>query len=135
MVKAMIVLPNKITAIVQDGGVHSLQGAAAGALLAGVGHLSRGVNSSVDNDDDGPAELGLEVLDDLGGDRAVVDQRAVGDAHEDVLVGRAVGALVGLLSHGVDEDQTQALLEVLVRLLKSGEGLGGVLLELGGLDL
>jgi len=46
------------------GGVHGLEGTAAGALLAGVRDLSLGVNGSVDDDDDRVLELLLEVVND-----------------------------------------------------------------------
>ena len=121
--------------VVEGGGVHGLEGAGARALLAGVRDLSLGVNGSVDDDDDGPLELLLEVVDDLAGDLLEELERAEGDPDEDVLLGRAISGLVSLLSHSIDVDRAEVALNVLVGLLKSGERLGGVLLELAGLVL
>ena len=50
--------------VVEGGGVHGLEGTAAGALLAGVRDLSLRVNGSVDDDDDRVLELLLEVVND-----------------------------------------------------------------------
>ena len=121
--------------ILEDGLVHSLEGARSGALLARVSDLSLGVNGSVDDDDDGPLELLLEVFDDGAGDLLEELERSEGDLDEDVLLGAAISRLVRLFGHGVDENNAELSLDVLVGLLKGGKALGGVLLELGGLDL
>ena len=121
--------------VVKDSLVHSLEGAGAGALLRWVLDLSLRVNSSVDNDDDGPAELALEVVDHLGGDLAVEVERSVGDLDEDVLALDTTVGLVLALLDGVEEDHAEVLLHLSVGLLESGKSLGGLLLELSGLHL
>ena len=121
--------------VVEGGGVHGLEGAAAGALLAGVLDLSLGVNGSVDDDDDGVLELLLEVVNDRAGDLLEELEGAEGNLDKDVLLLGAISGLVGLLGHRVDEDGAELTLDLLVGGLKSGERLGGFLLELGSLDL
>ena len=121
--------------VVKDGGVHGLEGAGARALLAGVSDLSLGVNGSVDDNDDVLSELLLEVVDDLSGDLLVELEGSVGDLDKDVLGGAAVIGLELNLLNGVDVHHAQVFLDLFVALLESGEGLGGLFLELGGLDL
>ena len=121
--------------IVESGGVHGLEGAGARALLALMSDLSLGVNGPVDDDNNVARELLLKVVDHGAGDLPVELKGAEGDLDHDVLGGRAIISLVGLLSDRVDEKRAELLLDVLAGLLKSGEGLGGVLLELSRLDL
>jgi len=121
--------------VVEDSGVHGSEGARSGALLAGVGDLLGGVNRSVDNNNDGPLELVLEVVDHLLVGLLEELERSVGDLDQDVLGGGTLVVLELNFLDGVDVDHAQVLLDVLVGLLESGEGLSGLFLELGGLDL
>ena len=121
--------------VVEGGSVDGLKGAGAGALLALMSDLSLGVNGPVDDNDDVARELLLEVVDNLAADLLVELKGAEGDLDHDVLGGRAIISLVGLLGHRVDEERAELLLVLLAGLLKGSEGLGGVLLELGRLDL
>jgi len=121
--------------VVEGSLVHGPEGAAARALLASVSDLSLGVNGPVDDNDDVARELLLEVVDNLAADLLVETERAEGDLDHDVFGGRAVIGLERLLLDGVDVDRAELTLDVFVRLLESSERLGGILLELGRLDL
>ena len=121
--------------VVEGGLVHGLEGTGAGTLLAGVSDLSLGVNGSVDDDDDGPSELLLEVVDHVGADLLVELERSVGDLDQVVLVLAAVSGVVLDLLNRVDVHHAQVLLDVLVGLLEGDEGLGGLLLDLSGVSL
>ena len=57
----------------EHGGVDGLEGAGAGAHLTGVVLGSLGDDGAVGDNDDGPFELGLEVLDD-GSTRPLTEQ-------------------------------------------------------------
>ena len=121
--------------VVKDSLVDGLEGAASWALLAGVGDLSLGVDGSVDDDDDGPLELCLQMVNHLAGDLSVELEGSVRDLDQDVLLLRTIVVLVLNLLDGVDVHHAQVLLDLFVRVLESGEGLGSILLHLGGLDL
>ena len=121
--------------VVENGLVDSLEGAASWALLAGVADLSLGVNGSVDNNDDGPLELSLQMINHLVADLLVELERSVGDLDLDVLLSGAIIALVLDLLYGVEVHHAQVLLDILVGVLESGEGLRGILLHLSWLDL
>ena len=121
--------------VVKDGLVDRLEGAAPGALLTGVRDLPLGVNGPVGDDDDGPLELLLQMVDHLVLHLLVELKRAVRDLDQDVLLLTAIVVLVDDLLDGVDVDHAQVLLDVLVRVLERGQRLGSVLLHLGGLDL
>ncbi len=121
--------------ISEDGLVHSLEGARSGALLARVSDLSLGVNGSVDNNDDGPLEFVLEVVDHLLVDLVEEGDGSEGDLDKDVLLAAGSFAQVLNFLDRVDEHHAQVLLDILVGLLVGGEGLGGLFLELSGLDL
>ena len=115
--------------------MHGLQSAASGALLTRVSDLSLGVNGPVDDNNDGPLELLLEAVDHLAGDLLVELKGAVRDLDEDVLGHGAVVSLELALLDRVDEHHAQVLLDLFVGLLKSSEGLGGVLLKFCWVDL
>ena len=67
-----------------------------------------GGDGAVGNNDDGPVELGFEVLDDLLGGLAESGEAAEGDANEQSLGGRAVSLLVFNQISAVDEDLGKA---------------------------
>ena len=121
--------------VVEDSLVNSLESAASGALLAGVANLSLGVDGPVDDDNDRPLELVLQVIDHLTLDFLVELEGAVGDLDQDVLALAAIVLLEGDLLDGVDEHHAQVPLDVLVRVLEGSQRLGGVLLQLGWLNL
>ena len=75
------------------------------------------------------------MINHLVADLLVELERSVGDLDLDVLLSGAIVALVLDLLNGVEVHHAQVLLDVLVGVLESGEGLGGVLLHLSWLDL
>ena len=121
--------------VVEDSLVDGLQSAASGAFLAGVGDLSLGVDGPVGDDDDGPLELVLQVVNHLVLHLLVELKRAVRDLDQDVLLLTAIVVLIDDLLDRVDVHHAQVLLDVLVRVLEGGECLGGVLLHLSWLNL
>ena len=73
-----------------------------------------GDDGAGDNDDDGPVELCLEVADNLLGDLAEGNERAVGDADEEGLALGAVSLVVFNQVSAVDEQLSQVLLKASV---------------------
>ncbi len=73
-----------------------------------------GGDGAVGDDDDGPVELGFEVLDDLLGGLAESGEAAEGNADLEGLGGTAVGLLVINQISTVDVDLRQSLLQTLV---------------------
>ena len=73
-----------------------------------------GGDGAVGNNDDGPVELGFEVLDDLLGGLAESGEAAEGDANEQSLAGRPISLLVFNQISAVDEDLGKACLQTSV---------------------
>ena len=91
-----------------------------------------GLDGSVGNDHNGPLELVLEVLDNLGSNLLEVVERSEGDSDDDVLAHLSGSVLELNLFGRVEVHELQMLLKVLGAGLKGDEGLSDFLFEFGG---
>ncbi len=94
-----------------------------------------GDDGAVGNDDDGPVELGGEVGDDLLGNLAEGEERAVRHADEEGLALGAVDLLVFNQFSTVDEHLSEVLLQVGVGVLKLDQLLGALVLQVSHLSV
>lgn len=96
---------------------------------------SLGDDGALGGDDDGPLELGFQVLNHLIADLLVELKGSEGDLDKDVFALGVVGLLVLVPLHGAQEHELSVLLHIGVGLLKSNEALGGLLFEFSHLSL
>ena len=122
--------------VVEELLVHSLEGSASWALLGGVSVSSLGLDGSLGNNNDWVLELVLEGLNNGGVDLLEVGEGAEWNSKENVLSDGAVSLGVLNLLGARDEDESEGGSDILGGAgLKSGEGLGGLLLEVSWLSL
>ena len=93
---------------------------------------SLGLDGPVGDDDDGPFEFVLEVLNHLVADLAEVVQGPERDPDQDVPGHLTIGLLKFDFFSGVEVYEFQVLLEVWAARLEGDKGLSDLLLEVGG---